>query len=309
MTKDDTPRKIGKVSISHPGKVIFPAQGITKGDVAEYYHAVNDLMMPYLEDRPLSFVRCPAGAEKGCFVQKHPGPWLSKDVPRITLPEVEGEGDYVFIEDESDLLALVQSNIIELHTWISRLDDIDHPDQMIFDLDPDETVAPPQVSKIALALRKLLLEFELESFPRVTGGKGIHVVVPLDRIHSWQEVHTCAYSLARRLVDIWPDDLTLNPLKHDRRGKIFVDYLRNSRGATSIVNYSLRARPEATVAMPINWDDVQPKLKMNGFTLSSVQRLLKMGFSDPWEGFHALSQRLPAQELPPISDTVLQRPW
>jgi bifunctional non-homologous end joining protein LigD len=265
-------------------------------------------MGPYLENRPLSFIRCPSGVEKNCFVQKHPGAWLSSDVPRVTLPEVEGQGDYIFIESENHLLALVQGNIVEMHAWTSRLPDIDHPDQLVFDLDPDETVASPQVVKMALALRDLLLEFELESFPRVTGGKGMHLVVPIARNHSWQEVNTCAYTLAVRLVDLFPEDLTVNPLKQQRRGKIFVDYLRNSRGATTVVNYSLRARSQATVAMPLSWDDVTPRLKMNGFSLASVKRQIETGFSDPWEGFHELEQRLPAQEIPPIFETGVQRP-
>ena len=308
MVKKDTPLKIGSVSISHPDKVVFPSEGISKGDVAEYYESVRNLIMPYLERRPLSFVRCPAGSEKSCFVQKHPGPWLSRQVPRITLPEAEGQGDYIFVERGSDLLGLVQGNIIELHAWTSRLPDIEHPDQRVFDLDPDETIASPQVTKIALALRDLLLESDLHSFPRVTGGKGIHVVVPIARIHSWQEVHLCAYSIALDLVDLFPKDLTVNPLKHDRRGKIFVDYLRNSRGATTVVNYSLRARPDATVAMPITWDDVKPKLRMNEFTLSSVKRLLATGFVDPWAGFHGQQQRLPAQDLPPMQPGMQQNP-
>ncbi len=311
MTTDNTARKIGSVSISHPTKEIFPDLGITKWDVATYYHAVSHMMLPYLKDRPLSFIRCPVGIERNCFVQKHPGAWLSKDVPRVTLPEVEGEGEYVFVESEAHLLALVQCNIIELHTWTSRLPDIDHPDQLVFDLDPDETVAAPKVVKMALALRDLLLDFDLESFPRVTGGKGMHLVVPIARLHSWQEVNACAYSLAVRLVDLFPEDLTLNPLKQQRRGKIFVDYLRNSRGATSVVNYSLRARAGATVAMPVEWDDVTPKLRMAGFSLASVKRLIESGSRDPWEGFRQLEQqqqRLPGQEIPPIFDTGVQRP-
>ncbi len=307
MTIDDNPRKIGSVSISHPTKEIFPHQGITKWEVAEYYHAVSEVMIPYLEGRPLSFIRCPSGVEKNCFVQKHPGTWLSKDVPRVTLPEVEGQGDYVFVENEDHLLALVQGNIVEMHAWTSRLPEIDHPDQMVFDLDPDETVASPQVVRIALALRDLLLEFDLQSFPRVTGGKGMHLVVPIARIHSWQEVNTCAYSLALRLVDLFPEDLTVNPLKQQRRGKIFVDYLRNSRGATSVVNYSLRARAQATVAMPLSWDKVTPKLQMNGFSLTSTKRYIESGLRDPWKGFQELEQRLPAQEFPPIFDTGVQR--
>jgi bifunctional non-homologous end joining protein LigD len=307
MTTNDLPRKIGSVFISHPTKEIFPAQGITKWEIAEYYHAVYKVIFPYLEGRPLSFIRCPSGVEENCFVQKHPGAWLAKEVPRVTLPEVEGQGEYIFVENEEHLLALVQANIVEMHAWTSRLPDIDHPDQMVFDLDPDETVGSPQVVKMALALRDLLLEFELESFPRVTGGKGMHLVVPIARIHSWQEVNTCAFSLASRLVDLFPEDLTVNPLKQQRRGKIFVDYLRNSRGATCVVNYSLRVKPHATVAMPLSWSEVSPRLQMNGFSLASAKRCIDAGLTDPWEGFRELQQRLPAQEIPPIFDTGVQR--
>lgn len=305
MTRYNSTRTVGSVSISHPEKMIFSAQGINKGDVAEYYFTVRDLIIPYLRERALSCIRCPAGCDKGCFMQKHPGSWLTTSVPRITLPELEGEGSYLFVRNISDLLALVQSNAIELHTWTAQLSDIEHPDQMIFDLDPDETIPPPLVNRIALALRELLLTFNLQSFPRVTGGKGIHLVIPLERIHSWREVHTCAYSIATKLVELFPDDLTVNPLKHRRRGKIFVDYLRNSRGATTIVNYSLRARPGATVAMPLDWSSVTPKLQMNGFTLTSVKHLIATGLSDPWSGFHKLQQRLPPLETPPYSESTL----
>jgi bifunctional non-homologous end joining protein LigD len=280
------------VTLTHPEKILYPESAISKEDLARYYTSVADHMLPYITNRPLVFVRCPAGIESSCFFQKHPGQSIP-DLPTLLIKEKTTKADYGLVESQDDLLRLVQANVLEIHCWGSHADAIEFPDQMIFDLDPAEGVPRTEVLEVAFMLRDFLKGLKLESFARLTGGKGIHVVIPLQARHAWEAVKEFTRNIATTWAANEPNRVVAVATKEKRKGKIFIDYLRNDRGATAIANYSTRAKPHATVALPVTWEEIRKGYDPEDFTIQTVPKRLAKLKKDPWDGFFDLKQTLP----------------
>lgn len=286
--------EVGGVAITHPGRVVYPDDGITKGDVAAYYAAVADWILPELVNRPLSMVRCPGGTDSACFFQKHHAAKLGGSVRAVALEEKDGgEDDYVYIRDRKGLLELVQMNTLEFHPWGARVDKPDSPDRIVLDLDPSPEVAWAAVVAGARAIRQELESLGLASFVRTSGGKGLHVVVPFRRGPGWPQVKAFCEALADRLVEADPARYIATASKAQRKGKIFIDWLRNARGATSVCSWSLRARAGAPVAMPLRWEELDAIGGGNTFELGGALERAASLQTDPWEGMARLGQHLP----------------
>jgi bifunctional non-homologous end joining protein LigD len=290
----DKPADVAGVRITHPARVVYPDDGITKGEVAAYYAAVADWILPELANRPLSMVRCPGGTESACFFQKHHAAKLGSSVRAIPIEEKEGgEDDYVYIRDRKGLLQLVQMNTIEFHPWGARVDKPDSPDRIVLDLDPAPGVAWKAVVEAAQGIRELLEGMGLASFVRTSGGKGLHVVLPFRRGPGWQAAKDFCESVADAMVERWPDRYIATASKAQREGKIFIDWLRNARGATSVCNWSLRARAGAPVAMPLRWEELGKVGSGSAFGMQAALERAASLKADPWEGMAKLQQRLP----------------
>ncbi len=279
-------------ALSSPTKVMFPGERITKQDVWDYYVAVMDHLLPEVIDRPLSVIRCPSGTGKACFFQKHHTAGMEL-VDTARLKEESGtQADYLVVRDAAGLLELVQFNTLEFHPWGSHAETSDRADRVIFDLDPGPGVPFAEVKKAATDIRKRLKDLKLESFLRVSGGKGLHVVVPLNPGCDWDLTKRFAKGFAEALAASEPDRFLSKATKSLRNKRIFVDYLRNGRGATAVASYSLRGRPGAPVAMPIAWTALSKLERADTFTLKTVPGLLKRRRKDPWEGIEKVKQNL-----------------
>jgi bifunctional non-homologous end joining protein LigD len=278
--------------LTSPTKIIFPDSHITKQEVADYYLAVMDRLLPEIVGRPLSIIRCPDGAGKACFFQKHHTPGLER-VDLVRLKEEAGNNaNYLVARDAAGVMELVQLNGLEFHPWGSHADAPDIADRVIFDLDPGPNVAWSEVKAAALHVRDLLRQLDLQSFLRTTGGKGLHVVVPLNPGCDWEVVKRFAKGFADALAKSEPQRfLSVATLKL-RPGRIFVDYLRNGRGATAVASYSLRARDRAPVALPIAWSELKSLKRGDAFTLKDVPARLKRRRKDPWAGIDTVRQDL-----------------
>ena len=283
--------EIEGIRITHPDRVLFPGQGVTKRGLVEYYVAVKNLILPHIVDRPLSLVRCPQGREKECFFQKHASRGWPEELHKVRIREKSGSDEYMYVEDISGVIAAVQMGVLELHIWGSHVDDVEKPDRLVFDLDPDEGLSFAKVKDAALDLKKRLERFDLESFPMATGGKGIHVVVPLAPKHSWDEHRAFAGGMARLMGEENPERYVANMSKKKRAGRIFVDYLRNQRGSTAICPYSTRARQGAFIGAPLAWRSLGKLKDAHPFSVKDAAKLARAG--DPWQGYRALRQSLP----------------
>jgi len=279
-------------TLSSPTKILFPESRITKQHVWDYYLAVADHLLPEIAGRPLSIIRCPAGIERPCFFQKHLTAGLER-VDTVKLKEESGtNADYLVVEDLPGLMELVQFNALEFHPWGSHAAEPDRADRVVFDLDPGEGVPFAEVKKAATDIRKLLEQLELESFLRVSGGKGLHVVVPLNPGCDWDLTKRFAHGFADALARSEPERFLSTATKSKRNKRIFVDYLRNGRGATAVASYSMRGRAGAPVAMPLAWSELSKLTKANAFTIKDVPAKLKRRRKDPWEGIDRVKQNL-----------------
>ncbi len=282
------------IKISNSDRVIYPGDGLTKGDLADYYAAVEALMMVDSARRPISLVRCPQGRDKPCFFQKHDSGTLGEHVKHVPIKEADGEvADYLFVEDVRGILACVQMGTIEFHGWGSRVDKLEHPDRLVFDLDPDVGLDFDKVKEAAVRLRDLLGDLGLVTFPLLTGGKGIHVVAPLDRSATWTRVKSFAERFSRAIAEAEPEMFTANIRKDQRKGRIFLDWLRNQRGATAIMPYSARAREGAPVAAPIAWEELGKFKGGNAFSIRDAGELIERASSKLLAGWGKTKQRLP----------------
>ncbi|MFI8718584.1 DNA ligase D [Stenotrophomonas sp. NPDC077464] len=278
--------------LSSPTKVIFPDIKATKQDVWDYYTAVMDHLMPEIIGRPLSIIRCPSGTAKPCFFQKHHTAGLEL-VDSVRLKEDSGvNAHYLVVRDAASLLELVQFNALEFHPWGSHAEDPDRADRVVFDLDPGPDVPFSEVKKAAVDIRKLLEQLELESFLRVSGGKGLHVVVPLNPGCDWDLTKRFAKGFAEALSQSEPTRFLATSTKSLRNKRIFVDYLRNGRGATAVASYSLRGRPGAPVAVPIAWSELSKLTRADAFTMKEVPEKLKRRRKDPWADINTIQQNL-----------------
>ncbi|MDW5375647.1 DNA ligase D [Halomonas sp. HP20-15] len=273
------------VRLTHADRVLYPEQGLTKLGLARYYEEIQDWVMPHLARRPLALMRCPEGRDGECFFQKHPRVAIPDSVPRIDIEEKKGTSEYLYVESAADLIALVQAGALEIHPWGSRVGDLERPDNLVFDLDPAPGVSWPEIIRVARSLRERLASLGLESFVRVTGGKGLHLVVPIEPGLEWDDAKAFAKALAQQEAKADPKRLTTNMSKSQREGRIFIDYLRNGRGATAVASYTVRAREGATVCAPVRWDELDAKLKPDRYTVSNLPRRLASLREDPWAGF------------------------
>jgi bifunctional non-homologous end joining protein LigD len=283
---------VAGVRISHPDRVVYPDAGVTKQQVAEYYQTVGDRLAPHLLNRAVSIVRCPTGVEGQKFYQKNLHAGMPAGLASVRVKLRSTEGDFIVCDDMADVIGLVQMGVLEFHPWGSTADDLERPDRIVFDLDPDVGLAWADVVAAAKRVRAMLKGAGLVPFLKTTGGKGLHVVAPLKPKADWDRVKAFCLELAEELAAGEPDKYTTNMLKARRAGRIFVDYLRNARGATSVAPYSTRARPGATVSMPITWaqlDTVDPAV----FTVLTVPGLLAKARSDPWRDFDDARVPLP----------------
>jgi bifunctional non-homologous end joining protein LigD len=283
---------VAGVALSNPERILFPEQGVSKRELARYYEAIADWILPHIIDRALTLVRCPQGRAKKCFYQKHWSAALPEAVESVVIREKQGPEPYVVIRDLQGLISLVQVSVLELHPWGARIDQLERPDVMVFDLDPGEGVEWKNVKQAAVDVREVLAEAELTSFVRTSGGKGLHVVVPITRRSSWEDVGDFAQDIAVGLARRSPERYVSRMRKSLRQGRIFVDYLRNRRGATSIASYSTRAHPGAPVATPLAWDELPDLTASNQWTLQNVPQRLESLNSPPWDTFASLRQSL-----------------
>lgn len=280
------------IDISHPEREVYPGTGIRKRDVAAYYDAVMDWFLPGVIDRPVSILRCPDGLGKPCFFQKHTMAGLRHAGSKALVENGGKRRVYLYLTDDRSVMELVQFGAVEFHPWGCRVDDDAHADRIVFDLDPGEGVSWERLQSAARLTRRWLDQLGLASFLRCTGGKGLHVVVPLRPAAPWAEAKAFAKAFATSMAQARPDEFIAVSTLARRRGLIFVDYLRNSRGATSIASYSLRARAGAPVAVPLRWSELGRIAGPAAFDIeSAVQRLRRLR-GDPWEGIDTVRQTL-----------------
>jgi bifunctional non-homologous end joining protein LigD len=264
------------VTITKPSKVMF-SPDITKINLARYYQSVSDLMLPYLDDRPISIVRCPDGHDKMCFFQKHP----------------THEKRFISVKNKEDLLTYSQQGTLEFHVWGAKFSDIERPDIIVFDLDPDSGLEWKKVVDAAIYLKDVLKKMGLTSFVKTTGGKGLHVVAPFQPDQEWDEVKNFTKKIAEGMSKLQPDRYLSTMSKKKRFKKIFIDYLRNGRGSTFVAPYSTRTKAGATVSMPIFWKDLDNGIRSDSFTVRNVNGHLSKRKTDPWKDFFSLKQKLP----------------
>ena len=290
-----TDADLAQVWVTNPDRVMFGAGGPSKLELALYYARVGDWMLPELIRRPVSLVRCPLGQTEDCFFQRHARPGMPEAIRTIALTE-EGskeKADYLYIEDAKGLLSLAQFGTIEFHSWGCRVDQPERPDRLVFDLDPDESLPWREVAAAAFEVKDALAAMGLVPFLKTTGGKGLHVVVPIQRRRSWDEVARFCEGFARQMAAGAPSRFTANMAKVQRRGRIYLDYLRNQRSATAVAAYSLRARPGAPASTPLAWEELGQLDDPADLNYASVPERLATGLVDPWAGIEQSARALP----------------
>ena len=282
--------------------MVFPAARVTKLGLARYYETIADWILPHLVDRPLTLVRCPSGVSaatargEDCFYVKHSKVWTWPAIRRVRIREKTKVGEYMIADSLPALLSLVQMGVLEIHTWNSGFAAVEYPDRIVIDLDPGERVAWPAVVEAARLVRQLMSVLDLESFVKTTGGRGLHVVVPLASTSKQDDWGAClefARAFAMVLVRRQPSLFTERFAKSGRDDKILVDYLRNNRTNTSVAAYSTRARPDATVSVPITWEELSRARKPDRFTIATVPARLARLRADPWKQYWKAKQRIP----------------
>ncbi|WBO23870.1 DNA ligase D [Sphingomonas abietis] len=282
------------VRVTNRERVIFPEGKITKGELADYYQAVAAIMLPWAGSRPISLVRCPQGRGKKCFFQKHDAGSFGDHVHHVGIAEKDGHDEpYLFIDDAEGLVTCVQMGTIEFHGWGARIEDVEKADRLVFDLDPDEGLDFKDVVSAAFHVQELLGQMGLATFPMVTGGKGIHVIAPLTPQAEWPAVKDFAHRFALVLAQAEPNRFTAALAKAKRTGRIFVDYLRNQRGATAVMPYSARARDYAPVAVPITWEELRTLEGAAHWHVGDAAELLKRAASKDLVGWGRADQVLP----------------
>jgi bifunctional non-homologous end joining protein LigD len=293
--RGDEVAEVAGVRLTHASRVVYPSLGVTKRDLALFYENIADWILPHLAGRPTSLVRCPEGVDKECFYQKHSGLSVPDNIRRVKIREKKKVGDYLVIDTLPALVSLVQIGILEIHTWNSRADRLEQPDRVVFDLDPAPDVPWTRVLAAARLVRKLLEGVRLESFVKTTGGKGLHVVVPLASGVTWEQGADFTRVVAETLAREDPRSFIAQMSKAARTGKIFIDHFRNARGATSVAAYSTRAKSDAPVSVPLDWDELSPRLTSDHYTVANLPRRLAGLRKDPWARYWTVRQELPAE--------------
>jgi bifunctional non-homologous end joining protein LigD len=281
------------VRLTNPDKILYPEQGITKLELARYYLGVADRMLPHVARRPITMVRCPTGRQKNCFYQRHAGSGVPEQLLKVKVPSFDDP--YLYIEDAQGLVALVQMGVLEIHPWGITVEEPARPDRIIFDLDPDEGLGFADVVRAAREVRERLERIGLSSFVKTTGGKGLHVVVPIEPTNEWREAKAFAKRLSEQMAADSPGRYLTKISKAERVGRLFIDYLRNDATSTAVAPYSTRSRPGAPVATPLDWEELRPSLDPSAFTINSVPRRIARQARDPWSSMSNIQQRLPPQ--------------
>jgi len=273
--------RIAGVTISHPGRVIFADSdagsgpdrtGLTKAGLARYYNRIAPLLLDEAANRPLSLLRLPQGMAGERFFQKHPGKGFPRAIRQMRITESDGEdAPYAYVTDAAGLVSAVQMGTVEFHIWAARRDRLERPDRLVLDLDPDEGLGFDAVRRAALSLRGRLLDLGLSPWALLTGGKGVHLVVPLRRSIGWGDLKRFAHGFAALCARDEPDRYTVELAKASRKGRIFIDWLRNERGSTAIAPFSVRARPGAPVAAPVGWDELAGIETARAFGIAAAQ--------------------------------------
>lgn len=275
------------VTITNPDKLLFP-DGITKGDLIEYYATIAPIMLPYLKDRALMMHRFPDGITGESFYQKDASSYFPRWIKQAQVPKEGGYNNYVVCQNKATLVYLANQACITPHVWLSRVDNLNYPDKMIFDLDPSSHDFQ-LVCHIALRLKEILESVKLHPYAMTTGSHGIHVTVPLDRTCSFEEVKAFALQCARRLLEKEPEHVTIEIRKDKRQGRVFIDTLRNQYGSTAVAPYAVRAHPGAPIATPLYWEELLDKsLSSQTYTIKNISSRLRQS---PWKSFKRYAQR------------------
>ncbi|MDB5762334.1 MAG: hypothetical protein JWQ21_1329 [Herminiimonas sp.] len=282
---------VAGVRLSHPSRVLFPEIGLTKLELAQYYEQTADWILPHLFQRPLMLVRCPHDRQQ-CFFQKHANDSTAADIARIEVPSGAATATYMMVNSVAALISMVQMGVLELHTWGARGSRLDKPDRIIFDLDPAPDLQWIQVIEAAQLIKELLDQICLASFVKTTGGKGLHVVIPLKPERPWDDIKAFSRAIAEHLERTLPERFTSKMTKTKRTGRIFIDYMRNAAEATAIAAYSTRARPGAPVSTPLAWDEMTENIQSDTFTVANIRARLDSLKRDPWAEYFQLKQRI-----------------
>ncbi|HEX3438626.1 MAG TPA: DNA ligase D [Pseudacidobacterium sp.] len=292
-TKSEKTSIVLNVRLTNPDKILDQESGLTKQQLAEYYDAIAEHILPHIKGRPLSIVRCPEGSGKPCFFQKHTSPGLPKGIESVDVPEKKGSGteQYVTVPGREGLVGLAQMGVLEIHPWGSGNDSLETPDRIIFDLDPDEAIQWKVLAESAREVRDVLQELGLTSFVKSTGGKGLHVVAPITPKHEWTEVKEFTHNVVLALESWRPERYLTKMTKSARKGRIFLDYLRNDRGSTAVAPYSPRARKGVRVAIPLRWEEVDKGNPVD-ITVANFDSWKKRLAHDPWAELVKLKQAL-----------------
>jgi bifunctional non-homologous end joining protein LigD len=288
---------VAGVRISHPDRIIYPDLGVTKLDLVRYYEAIGQGIVPHVRGRPLTLVHCPNGLLGDCRYLRHRKAWGPSVLRRVMIREKTKTGEYLVADDLAGVIALVQMGVVEIHTWNALAGDIERPNRIVWDLDPGPHVTWPQVVNAARAVRDVLNVLGLASWVKTTGGRGLHVVVPITPARDWSECLEFSRAVADALVRSDPPRYTTTFAKSGRASKILIDYLRNNRTNTSVTAFSTRARTGGPVSMPIAWDELRPRLRPDAFTVATVVRRLARLRRDPWADYWKTRQRITAAAL------------
>ena len=288
-----SPDALDGFHLTHSEKQLDKSTGLTKRELAEYYLAVADYLLPHIGGRPLSVVRCPEGSTEPCFFQKHVGMGLPAGIDTVPVRDRKTGAmeKYITVSSREGLVGLAQMGVLEIHPWGSRNRSLDKPDRIVFDLDPDPSIPWKTLAEGAQTVRELLRKAGLKSFVKLTGGKGLHVFVPIRADHAWQPVKDFAHGLANQMEQADPDLFVTKMTKSARAGKIYIDYLRNDRGSTSVAPYSPRARAGVLVSMPLTWKELDAR-KMPTFTVADFKHWQARLRNDPWAEMFELNQSL-----------------
>jgi bifunctional non-homologous end joining protein LigD len=281
------------VRLTHPERILWEGPGITKQGLAEFYADIAEWILPHIAGRVLSLVRCPSGIGGQHFFAKHPWHGLGPATRRVDV----GEKDpMLVVEDLAGLLELVQASVVEIHPWGSKASDLERPDRLIFDLDPDEGMPWSAVIAAAVEVRERLAQMGLESFVKTSGGKGLHVVLPIEPAADWDTAKDFTGALAQAMAKDSPDRYVATMSKRARQGRVFVDFFRNGRGATAVAPYSTRALPDATVSTPLDWSELSESVRADHFKIDNLHQRLAVLKADPWAEMFKIRQRLPVRD-------------
>ena len=290
---------VGGVRISHPDRLIYPDEAISKVQLARYYESIAKWIVPHVTGRPLTLVHCPAGIASPCRYLKHAKQWGPSALRRVKIQEKRKVGEYLVADTIEAIVSLAQMGIVEIHTWNSTDDDVERPNRIVWDLDPGPEVVWKDVVASARVVRDVLTALDLESWVKTTGGRGLHVVLPIAPARDWSECLDFSRSVAEAIERTDPRRYTTTFAKAGRERKILIDYLRNNRTNTSVCAFSPRARPGAMVSMPLEWRELGAGAER--WTLLTVPQRLKRLKSDPWAGYWTASQRLSSASIRAVS--------